>query len=341
MSTILPYSTLLHLLFLATFFSCNAQQSAEKNQHNSTPIFLPATEIDQNIWAIHQDQKGRYWFGSNRNGVYVYDGKSLRQINRHTGLVDNMIRGFQEDRAGNVYIETWNGICKYDGKSLERLEIVRSPLNAWVLDPKDMWFNSHSEDQHVFRYDGKYLYALNLPPQDLMKLGIDESSDPSDPYTVFGVDRDRAGNVWFGTVVAGAFRYDGQSFLWLGEKELSVLEDGRAPGVRAMLEDKDGYIWPSNFLSKYKIKPGAPITYEKMPALETPPPLLEEFLPYFNAGIVAQNGDLWMAMYSGDVWHYDGKSLHHFPVEVNGLPANVLAIHEDSDGVIWVGSQNF
>jgi hypothetical protein len=58
-------------------------------------------------------------------------------------------------------------------------------------------------------------------------------------------------------------------FYGLDEKELSILPDGpgTAPGVRSMIQDKDGYFWLSNFISKYKIEPNN-LQYEKIKVIE-------------------------------------------------------------------------
>ena len=159
------------------------------------------------------------------------------------------------------------------------------------------------------------------------------------PYTVFGIDKDKSGNIWFGTVCAGAFRYDGTSFLWIGEEELSTLPDGRVPGVRSMIQDREGYFWLSNFKSKYKITPTLPQGYEKVKAVE----LSEEYkskLPYFNSGLVDNTGDLWMVTYGEGLWKYDGSKLHNYELSNGKEKLLLMCILQDSDGTIWLGTNN-
>ena len=61
------------------------------------------------------------------------------------------------------------------------------------------------------------------------------NNNNNSPYAIYGLNKDKDGNIWFGTVTAGVFRYDGTSFLWIAEKELSTLPDGRVLGVRSIL----------------------------------------------------------------------------------------------------------
>jgi ligand-binding sensor domain-containing protein len=250
-------------------------------------------------------------------------------------LVDNTIRGIQEDKSGNIFIETANGISKYDGKSFTTLKPIVSGNNKWKLDANDLWFGYNAND--LYRYDGDSLFELKLPRKDLKKaFGIDTLVSPfnsNNPYSVFKVNKDKDGNIWFGTFVAGAFRYDGHSFLWFDEKELSILPDGTAPGVRSMIQDKDGYFWLSNFISKYKIEPNT-LGYKKLKAVEKDKP------KYFNSGLLDKNGNLWMTTYGGGVWKYDGKTLVNYDVNNGKEDVLLISIFQDNNGIFWLGTDN-
>ena len=304
-------------------------------------------ELDEKIWDIYQDSKGNYWFGSNGEGIYFYDGVSLRKYTIQDGLINNTIRGIQGDHLGNVFIETPEGISKYDGKTFTNLKPIIAPFNEWKLEPHDLWFNCNGNPNDVYRYDGELLYELKLPRKNLYKafgkvvLGLGFEGMNSSPYSVFGLDRDKAGNLWIGTIVAGAYRYDGESFLWIAEKELTTLPDGRVPGVRSMIEDRDGNIWLSNFISKYKIsEKNGMLQYEKLAGVDMSKGHFQNRIPYFNSGLADNKGDLWMTTYTGGVWKYDGNELHNFPVKDGEKEVLLISIYEDSDGVLWLGTDN-
>ena len=146
--------------------------------------------------------------------------------------------------------------------------------------------------------------------------------------------------MWFGTVKAGAFRFDGKSFLWIGEKELSTLPDGRVPGVRSMIQDKDGYIWLSNFYSKYKVNANSPKGYEKLKAVDLPKDLVKDKILYFNSGISDKDGNLWMTTYRGGVWKYDGKTLSNIEINNGEEIVLLMSIYQDNNGIIWLGTNN-
>ena len=326
------------LIFISsTFLSCKGQEKTESKiiETKSFEFGKTVSNLADRIWVIFQDSKENYWFGSNGEGVFYLNGKELKQITTENGLADNQIRGIQEDKSGKIFIETANGISKYDGKSLTTLKPIVSAKNKWKLEANDLWFGYNAND--LYRYDGDSLFELKLPRQNLKKtFGIDTLVSPfntNNPYSVYKVNKDKDGNIWFGTFVAGAFRYDGQSFMWFGENELSILPNGTAPGVRSMLQDRDGYFWLSNFINKYQIQPNT-FEYDKIIGIEKDKP------KYFNSGLSDNKGNLWMATYSGGVWKYDGKTLSKFEINSEIEDVLLVSIYQDKNGILWLGTDN-
>ena len=335
---------ILVLIVLTTFLSCKGQVKIEnqtiQNQVTQKDAIL-TIKLDKKIWCIYQDQKNNYWFGSNGNGVFCYDGKTLKRYTTQDGLIDNSIRGIQGDHLGNVYIQTPEGISKFDGKTFTTLVPMIFSSSQWKLEPNYLWFNCNGSAKDVYRYDGESLFELALPRQDLKKAFDLEDERRIKPYSVFGIDKDKAGNLWIGTAEAGAFRYDGTSFLWFDEKELSTLPDGRVPGVRSMTEDKDGNVWLSNFISKYKIIVNGDTTeYEKLEGVDMSKGNLKNRFPYFLSGLLDDNGDLWMATYSDGIWKYDGRNLLNIPIKDGEREVLLISIYKDNQGVLWLGTDN-
>ncbi len=334
-----PIKILLLIFISSAFLSCKGQEKSKSFKFGKT-----VSNLDDKIWKIFQDSKGKYWFGSNGKGIYHLDGNDLKLFSTTDGLVNDSIRGIQEDNKGNIYIETTKGISKFDGKQFTTLKVITSPKNQWILKPNDLWFGYNAND--LFRYDGDSLFELKLPRQDLKKaFGIEPEGVPfkglnNTSYAVFGVNKDKEGAIWFGTATAGTFRYDGNSFLWFGEKELSTLPDGRVPGVRSMIQDKNGYFWLSNFYSKYKINSALPNGYQKLKAVDLPIAITKDKLLYFNAGIAGQDGTLWMTTYGGGVWKYDGKTLTNLEVKKGTENVLLVSIFQDNNGTIWLGTDN-
>ena len=86
-------------------------------------------------------------------------------------------------------------------------------------------------------------------------LELEEGPFSTGCYGVHTIQRDSRGSLWFGTSTFGVCRYDGKSFTWITEDELTELDDGRSFGVRGIIEDKDGKFWFSNLLHRYDAYP--------------------------------------------------------------------------------------
>ena len=342
------------LFVLSILSSCTGQvKTGDNRAPSSNKTFGKIVDkLDVDIWAIYQDKNDHYWFGSNGNGVYRFDGRSLRQYTMEDGLVDNAIRGIHGDHLGQVYIETPEGVSRLDetddnsdGKLFTTLETISPPSNNWKFNSTDLWFNCNGN--RLYRYDGEFLHELSLPRKDLYEaFGTDVKGVPfenmnNSPYAVYGINKDKAGNIWLGTVTAGAFRYDGESFFWVAEQELSTLPDGRVPGVRSMIEDKDGNMWLSNLISKYNIiETESQTTYEKLMGVDRYNSIIQDDLPYFLSGLQDDNGDMWMVTYSSEAWMYDGETLYSYPAEEGNTEVLLLTIYKDNHGILWLGSQN-
>lgn len=332
------------MLVLSNLISRNGQVKSEPAKAESVPIEIGKmrAELDNQIWEVYQDTKEVFWFGSNGNGIYHFDGTILKQITTQDGLVDDHIRGIQEDTKGNIYIETPRGVSKFDGKKLTTLKVLKSANSQWKNEPTDLWFSGIGD--YLYRFDGEWLHDLSLPEQDSLLFMVDSIMSLEEvnysPYKVYGIDKDKEGNIWFGTVKAGAFRYDGTSFLWFGEQELSTLPDGRVPGVRSMIQDKDGYFWLSNFYSKYKITTDLNQGYEKVKAVDLPNQLVKDKILYFNSGISDNEGNLWMTTYRGGIWNYDGNRLTNEELHNGTESVLLISIYKDNNGTIWLGTNN-
>jgi ligand-binding sensor domain-containing protein len=111
---------------LTVLTSCNGQ--AKNNKSNSgilneqTTIEKPTNQLSKHLWYVFQDTRSNYWFSSNGEGVYRFDGKTIVNFTTKDGLANDTIRQIQEDKFGNIFISTFGGINKFDGKIFTSLQ---------------------------------------------------------------------------------------------------------------------------------------------------------------------------------------------------------------------------
>lgn len=322
-------------------FRYNEAQSKDSNQQH---LGKTVSALNESIWAIYEDQKGHFWFGSNGQGVFRYDGNNSTQFTMDDGLVDNQLRDIQGDQEGNVYFDTPSGVSKFDGRGFTTLTPSNASHGDWQSEPGDLWFKGNGDINGVYRYDGTSLMHLKLPEYDLEKaFGREFGESPFSPYGVYGIYQDRADNLWFGTLAAGVYRYQPNGFgLWISEQELTILEDGRAPGIRSMVQDKEGNFWLSNILYRYRIREeGDKTTYEKLKGIESTDEQKTMKFPYFISSLIDhKNQDLWMVTYSQGVWRYDGEKLLNYVVKDGESDVLLACIYQDREGNLWLGTQS-
>jgi ligand-binding sensor domain-containing protein len=345
-------------ILVATFSACAAGTEKQPDAKPPTSsIGVPVSETEKAIFHVFQARNNDYWFGSESQGVYRFDGKTLIHFTTKDGLANDRIRGIQEDKSGNIYFTTmdWDGarhfadaISKFDGKTFSTIRPTENTsAAAWKLQPDDLWFAGAQDSGVVYRYDGRALHRLRFPKTKAGEAHISKyprSDFPNmtfSPYDVYIIYKDRKGNIWFGTNL-GVCCYDGNSFTWISEEELGFDETGSAFNVRSIIEDQDGRFLFSNTLHRWDVSRnslgGHGVSFTKAPGIEPTNPQNPTDFAYFMSSVTDDNGDLWMATLGAGVWRYDGKNLTHYPVKDGNSSIRLFSIYRDNQGGLWLGS---
>ena len=315
------------VLILISITPVCAQDHAVSPQHGEQrerqiQVGPPVPSVAETVNAIFFDSAGHLWIGTLAQGVGHYNGKSLTYLTTKDGLCDNTITGIIEDREGNMWFATISGISIYDGKVFRNLGQKEGLKNTWVLcilqDRSGTIWASTVEG--VFRYDGNSFTAFPLP-----QATKHNSRGVTSKKLVGHITEDRAGNIWFATNGAGAFRYDGKKLTGLTE------EDGLACNfVNGILEDRAGNIWfttDDKGVCRYDGKAFTTFTDNKTVFGDETWSIYED-----------SKGNIWFAPEGFGVYRYDGKSFTNLSKN-NGLPIPaVRCITEDKKGRLWFGA---
>jgi ligand-binding sensor domain-containing protein len=239
--------TVIFFYILTILTSCNGQTSNKKTNPDLSANGDTVSQLGNNIMVIYQDKKNNYWFGSWQDGLFKYDGNSIVHFSTENGLPSNRVEEIKGDELGNVYINTSKGLIKYSENQFTALKETNGDLDSWGLTPNDLWFKNFTNGQCFYRYDGTVLHKLKMPKNTIGEEWIKNNpSSPLSPYSIYCTYKDSKGNIWFGTSLAGVFRYNGKSFDWIADSDVNEMHNGPANGVRAIIEDKDGYFWFNN-----------------------------------------------------------------------------------------------
>jgi len=318
---------------LVLLTSCNGQTSNKQVKTENIVKGETVSVLGNSVMVIFQDSKNDYWFGSWETGVYKFDGKELVNYTTKHGLLNNRIDEIKEDKFGNIYFSSANAtseISKFNGKTFATLKAV--PSENWKLEPTDMWFKySYGNTGKVYRYDGITLFELQFPnPPNL-----------SNPFDVYSIYKDEKGNIWFGTNPVGVCRYDGKSFEWIIEEDVTEFRNEGANGVRSILEDKNGDFW-FNTEYHYSIYDSTTLEsnkfYTRHKSIGGLDGKMDSNLDEYLSSVIDDNDNLWFVTYLDGVWKYDGAKITHYAIQEKSKQIAIFSIYKDNKGDLWLGT---
>lgn len=339
---------LLLSLALAALSACSSVRdpTPEVSPSISPPALAPlgkvVEEIDLRIWDIHQARNGDYWFGSNGNGIYRYDGKKLTQYTKADGLSGHQVRDIQEDAQGNLFIATYGGVSRFDGQKFTTLELIETTPeeDKWELNPDDVWI-VFPGNYGLVRFDGEKLYHLKLSksPVEEAYLAKNPTANPAHVYRIY---KDRRGHIWIGTADAGLCRYDGKTLSWMYGERLTTTATGGSFGIRSIFEDRKGDFWITNTRQRFEISPEVTdqggyslLQHKKKEGVPNAQSDTDKNFTYYPSIAEDKAGALWMASGSNGVLKYNGKEVTHYPLPDGSYAFKIYCDQEDT---LWVGT---
>lgn len=318
---------------LVLLTSCNGQTSNTQVKTENIVKGDTVSVLGNSVMVIFQDSKNDYWFGSWETGVYKYDGKTIVNYTTKHGLLNNRIDEIKEDKFGNIYFSSANAtseISKFKGKTFTTLKAI--PSENWKLDSTDMWFKySYGNTGKVYRYDGTTLFELQLPnPPNL-----------SNPFAVYSIYKDKEENIWFGTNPLGVCRYNGKSFDWITEEDVTEFRNEGVNGVRSIAEDRNGNFW-FNTEYRYGVYDSTTLKsnkfYSRHQSIGGLDGKKDSNLDEYLSTVKDNNNNLWFVTYLDGVWKYDGTKITHYAVQDNSKQIALFSIYKDNKGALWLGT---
>jgi ligand-binding sensor domain-containing protein len=344
---------LVYLILIFTLnFSCVEKKSTEKETNKPELIVNSKDDtlkFTSGIRAIFQDSKGNYWFGSLREGVAVYNGKSFNYFTMNEGLTDNQIHSIQEDKEGVIWVNTQTGVSSYDGTRINNhtkasdenfqhvfpIQSNNSKTSEWMKSDNDLWFEAGIKEG-VYRYDGQKLNYLAFPPRKVL-------NHSDNLFAVTSISKGQNNMIWFGTY-AGVFGYDGKKFTTINDETLGFDRDIAPLHIRSIFEDSKDRLWIGNNGIGVLLKGGdSIINFSEKNNLIHPtsgrkgdksmPGTLEHVFTIAEDA----KGNIWFGDRDAGIWKYDGVKMTNYTKKDGLTNDNALSIFEDKKGDLWFG----
>jgi ligand-binding sensor domain-containing protein len=253
------------------------------------------------------------------------------------------------DKNGNLWFSIrGEGAYRYDGKSFTNFTVkdglCNNDVGAIIQDKSGNILLGTTNG--ICKYDGKYF--TNIPAMDTLN--------------IISLLEDRDGNLWFGAMSKGIYRYDGTNlFHVLYEYKHPFYGDKIEKFISDIIQDKNGNLWFSSWngggvwrydgkdfkhllpsLDYYKTNQDN----RKMGNTQNGP----VFLPSNNPFIESQDnisddmifsitedkaGNIWFATRNHGACRFDGKKFTDFGKKEGFSSTNAYAILEDKKGNLW------
>jgi len=283
------------------------------------------------------------------------DHYGCRAWNYQNGLPVTSVRAIAQTKDGYIWLGTLKGLVRFDGVDFTLMGVppaseLRSTC-VQALCPSSsggLWFGLqrsaygfHAPDggwrvgsdpeagwdwdvpciletsRKVLWVGGQHAAYGSLDTLKLQHLFPDETNGA----VVSSLLEDSKGRIWIGTVLKGLFCWENGTLKHIPDASL----DSRI--IRSLAEDKQGRIWIGTNIGLFSYDISAGVRAAKFPIYE------------ISCMLVDHNGDLWVGTTEKGLFR--GKngvftsSLH----KTDGLTSDtVLALAEDREGSIWVGT---
>lgn len=324
-------TSLLAIVLLASS-SCRSSADAES----------PQLRFTSGVGTIFQDSRGRFWFGSQQEGVALLDGGGFTYFTVDDGLSGNQIRSIQEDPTGTLWFATGHGITSFDGDTFtihtgrNRTGPAVPVGDTWRAAPDDLWFLGDS-GMHAGDHDGQSVYRYDGDGFESLPLELPTFGDAHNPALVTEIVKTDDGTVWIATY-SGVLGFDGRTFTTITDQTPGTGAGLEPLHVRSICVDSRGVLWiGNNGLGVLRYDGGVVTNFTEEQGLSIRDKGKVGSLGRIFAIAEDAAGDIWFGSRDNGAWRYDGESLTNF-TEADGLTSPMVwTIVRDKDDALWFG----
>lgn len=290
----------------------------------STPEFMrefPAVEVS----AITEDRAHRIWVGTQQDGVFMIDGKTIRHFTKTDGLADEVITALAADSVNGIWIGTASrGVQKWSNGAftahLTNTNGLSSDAVSSLLVNRlgILWIGTSNG---LNRFTG--LTAENGCTV------LNTSNSELSSNTILSLAEDYEGSLWIAAGGSGIDRIKDPKFTVWGKKE--GLKDDIYSTV---LQDRSGALWLGSFYNTglTRLLGGKAEHFDHNTKSGIPQGA------FVRAMCETRSGTLLFGTTGLGLIRYENGVFTHI-LGSDGIAQNTIrAIYEDTKGTIWIGT---
>lgn len=302
------------------------------------------------IAYLERDSKRNIWIGTMGSGFDIYSTTQKKLLEKKiqsplVDLSDTKIQTLFEDKQGNVWIglfqkgvfmvpETSSLFTNYAYNPFSRKETIgEGAVQPVFMDSyQNLWVG----------VDGKGVYRLNKEMDIIKHYGQEDGSGLFNnvALTVF---EDSKRHIWFGTFLNGAIRYNPS----INQFDVSLTKDSPPYGllsshIKDFEEDAAGNLWIATSGGGVNIYNPKDKTFEYLLRDDSKADDNQLVDNYCSMICIDHDSIFWIATFRGLCsYNREKKQFTHYTQKNNKLPNDVVTyLKEDSNGNLWIGTQN-
>ena len=234
----------------------------------------------------------------------------------NSGLCSDSVFSIYKDSDNNLWFGTSEGVSKFDGGVWTSYTSNNSPLQSGSFVYKIIQYNNNyyfGGSQGLIKFDGTNWDIIT---------GAQVSS----------MDFDNSGNLWFGTLGSGLYKYDGVNLI----NYTSFNSPLPSEDIRDVKKDKNGNIWIA-MTGWYSSSPAGIGKFDGLnwQFFNSQNSILS------NENIYSitedKNGNLWFGADSLLLFKFDGTNWFRYDLSEQITSNWISCLDADSEGTIWAG----
>lgn len=309
--------------------------------HN--PLVQDSLSTDQ-VFSLYEDRENNLWVGTWGGGVNKYNrgqdkfGYYRYDPEQPNSLSDGGIFGLYADPSGMVWAGAYgSGLDRLDPTTGNVTHFIHNPKNPDSLGSTAVWALLRDHQGRLWVGTSNGLDEFNDKTMNFIH-HIDKNN-PNNNSRIYALYEDSDEKLWLGTS-QGLDRYDPKFGRYIHYTRDDDKMNATPKGVRALLEDQDGYLWVATAeMGLYRLdrQTGSFQRYLHDPeSLHSLPNNKVLALYHDNQGM------LWVGTGGGGLSRFDPITQTFATyTERQGLPNNfIYCIVPDEQGILWI-STNF
>ena len=295
----------------------------DKNKHEARQIGGVLTGL-LSVHRILEDSKGYLWLVTESQGLWCYDGKTIRRFFQGEKEMSSVL-DICEDKQGHIYIATSNaGMFKLDDNW--------NPKHIDATGSKHISTLFTSKDNHIMiGYDGLGLAIYDPKTGSLTDNPYYSREVDLSTAKVYSICEDHNGNIWLGLLQKGIYMHPAKTtgFNYMGYKLGSRNKIGSAC-VTSVLTSKSHHLWIGT-------------DKDGLYCMDDKGQVVRHFKDNFPSTIESMtedyDGRIWIGTYKEGCGWIDSRSMTYHPFSLPQGPAvSVFSMKTDPQGQLWLAT---